>query len=95
AFENEGFIWGGKWGLYDNMHFEYRPELHEINRLLAARRGPSLAGGAEDLRPGETAGKAAGRDLHHVYPGDLKKPWRPPDIGEFLRKFLYTGKKDK
>lgn len=27
AFEAEGFIWGGKWGLWDNMHFEYRPEL--------------------------------------------------------------------
>ncbi|OJF75900.1 MAG: hypothetical protein BKP49_09900 [Treponema sp. CETP13] len=27
AFENEGFIWGGKWILWDNMHFEYRPEL--------------------------------------------------------------------
>jgi hypothetical protein len=23
------------------MHFEYRPELHEINRLLAAREGDS------------------------------------------------------
>lgn len=27
AFEKEGFIWGGKWMLWDNMHFEYRPEL--------------------------------------------------------------------
>ncbi len=27
AFEDEGFIWGGKWLLWDNMHFEYRPEL--------------------------------------------------------------------
>ncbi len=26
-FESEGFIWGGKWGIWDNMHFEYRPEL--------------------------------------------------------------------
>ncbi len=26
-FEEEGFIWGGKWGIWDNMHFEYRPEL--------------------------------------------------------------------
>jgi hypothetical protein len=33
SFEREGFIWGGKWPLYDNMHFEYRPELHELNRL--------------------------------------------------------------
>lgn len=27
AFEAEGFIWGGKWDIWDNMHFEYRPEL--------------------------------------------------------------------
>ena len=26
-FEEEGFIWGGKWLIWDNMHFEYRPEL--------------------------------------------------------------------
>lgn len=30
----EGFIWGGRWEIWDNMHFEYRPEL-----LAAARRG--------------------------------------------------------
>jgi hypothetical protein len=35
AFEKEGFIWGGKWPVYDNMHFEYRPELHEFTRLMA------------------------------------------------------------
>ena len=27
AFEAEGFIWGGKWIIWDNMHFEYHPEL--------------------------------------------------------------------
>lgn len=26
-FEEEGFIWGGNWGIWDNMHFEYHPEL--------------------------------------------------------------------
>lgn len=26
AFEENGFIWGGKWSLFDNIHFEYRPE---------------------------------------------------------------------
>lgn len=26
-FESEGFIWGGKWAIWDTMHFEYRPEL--------------------------------------------------------------------
>jgi hypothetical protein len=27
AFELRGFIWGGKWLLFDTMHFEYRPEI--------------------------------------------------------------------
>ena len=26
-FEKEGFLWGGNWVNFDNMHFEYRPEL--------------------------------------------------------------------
>lgn len=26
-FEKYGFIWGGKWVVFDNMHFEYRPEI--------------------------------------------------------------------
>ena len=26
-FERHGFIWGGKWGHFDTMHYEYRPEL--------------------------------------------------------------------
>lgn len=26
-FEKHGFIWGGKWGHFDTVHFEYRPEL--------------------------------------------------------------------
>jgi hypothetical protein len=64
AFENEGFIWGGKWALYDNMHFEYRPELHEINRILASKNG-----GGE--WPGIST--AEGPDLHHLYPRSLGK----------------------
>jgi hypothetical protein len=36
AFEEEGFIWGGRWVHFDTMHFEYRPEL-----LSEACRGPS------------------------------------------------------
>ena len=32
-FESEGFIWGGKWGVWDNMHFEYHPELILFNGL--------------------------------------------------------------
>lgn len=26
-FAEEGFIWGGNWAVWDNMHFEYHPEL--------------------------------------------------------------------
>jgi hypothetical protein len=26
-FEQYGFCWGGKWMLFDTMHFEYRPEI--------------------------------------------------------------------
>jgi hypothetical protein len=57
AFENEGFIWGGKWELYDNMHFEFRPELHELNRILAAESGPE-----------QVVRTAESKDLHHVFP---------------------------
>lgn len=34
AFEAEGFIWGGKWDIWDNMHFEYRPELFHFREKL-------------------------------------------------------------
>lgn len=34
AFESEGFIWGGNWTLWDNMHFEYRPELLYIRNFV-------------------------------------------------------------
>ena len=27
VFERNGFIWGGSWMIWDNMHFEYRPEV--------------------------------------------------------------------
>lgn len=37
-FEQEGFIWGGKWGIWDNMHFEYHPEL-----ILEAKRKKGLS----------------------------------------------------
>ncbi|MCX7656259.1 MAG: M15 family metallopeptidase [Treponemataceae bacterium] len=40
-FEQEGFIWGGKWDLYDQMHFEYRPELLLLKKLsLEAFQSP-------------------------------------------------------
>jgi hypothetical protein len=59
AFEHEGFIWGGKWALYDNMHFEFRPEQHEINRLLAAETDPRLIKSPD------------APDLHHLFPRGL------------------------
>ncbi|MFP4115004.1 MAG: M15 family metallopeptidase [Spirochaetota bacterium] len=31
AFERHGFVWGGKWTLYDTIHFEYRPEILILN----------------------------------------------------------------
>lgn len=27
TFEKYGFVWGGKWGHFDILHFEYRPEI--------------------------------------------------------------------
>lgn len=33
VFEQEGFVWGGKWAEFDLMHFEYRPELLLLARL--------------------------------------------------------------
>jgi hypothetical protein len=54
AFESEGFIWGGKWMRYDNMHFEYRPELHQFNKLLAEY--------PDGVKP------PARKDLHHIAP---------------------------
>lgn len=27
VFQNHNFIWGGKWGHFDTLHFEYRPEI--------------------------------------------------------------------
>jgi D-alanyl-D-alanine carboxypeptidase-like protein len=41
-FERHGFIWGGKWGHFDTMHFEYRPEM-----LIAAGARPILPGAAK------------------------------------------------
>jgi hypothetical protein len=37
AFETYGFIWGGKWPLYDTMHFEYRPEILILSGMAIER----------------------------------------------------------
>ena len=42
AFENEGFIWGGKWHEYDLMHFEYRPEIICKAHMLQEGKGKAL-----------------------------------------------------
>ena len=34
-FESHGFVWGGKWTHFDNIHFEYRPEILLYNRLIS------------------------------------------------------------
>lgn len=36
-FEDNGFVWGGKWREYDLMHFEYRPEIICKSRRLQER----------------------------------------------------------
>ncbi len=33
AFEDEGWVWGGKWMLFDTIHFEYRPEILVLSGL--------------------------------------------------------------
>jgi hypothetical protein len=35
-FERHGFVWGGKWAHFDNIHFEYRPEILLYNRLISS-----------------------------------------------------------
>jgi len=32
-FESYGFVWGGKWEMFDTMHFEYRPEVFILNGI--------------------------------------------------------------
>jgi hypothetical protein len=39
AFENQGFVWGGKWLYFDTMHFEYRPEILLLSGLVPAASG--------------------------------------------------------
>ena len=36
TFESFGFIWGGKWGNFDTMHFEYRPESFILSNIPLA-----------------------------------------------------------
>jgi len=38
AFEHQGFVWGGKWLFFDQIHFEYRPEILVLSRAENAQR---------------------------------------------------------
>jgi len=39
AFEAFGFIWGGKWSIFDTIHFEFRPELLLFNGFVLENLG--------------------------------------------------------
>ena len=39
AFEAFGFIWGGKWSVFDTIHFEFRPELLLYNNFVLEPTG--------------------------------------------------------
>lgn len=40
-FEKNDFIWGGKWGHFDILHFEYRPEIIMKSRYFAKEENSS------------------------------------------------------
>lgn len=41
-FEKYGFIWGGKWGNFDFMHYEYRPEIILKARYFSQKPVPGI-----------------------------------------------------
>jgi len=42
VFEKYGFVWGGKWGNFDIMHYEYRPEIILKARYFSDQPIPGL-----------------------------------------------------
>jgi hypothetical protein len=38
TFEEQGFVWGGKWLFFDTMHFEYRPEILLLAGMAEERK---------------------------------------------------------
>lgn len=50
-FEKYHFIWGGKWGKYDTMHFEYRPEFFVKSEVKQRIRQLLEKEGYEPLPP--------------------------------------------
>jgi hypothetical protein len=47
-FERHGFVWGGKWPHFDNIHLEYRPEILIYNRLVSGSADASPPSGPAD-----------------------------------------------
>lgn len=48
-FLEEGFIWGGNWAIWDNMHFEYHPELtYFAKKKIKANKSVILLNGKWD-----------------------------------------------
>ena len=41
-FEKHGFVWGGKWGNFDIMHYEYRPEIILKARYFSEKPIPGI-----------------------------------------------------
>lgn len=41
-FEKYGFVWGGKWGNFDIMHYEYRPEIILKARYFSEKPIPGI-----------------------------------------------------
>jgi len=62
AFRRNGFIWGGNWVFFDNMHFEFRPELIAYTRYLAADALRNAGGGFQRISEG-----AGGSNLYWYY----------------------------
>ncbi|WP_315111792.1 M15 family metallopeptidase [Clostridium intestinale] len=54
AFEKNNFVWGGKWGHFDILHFEYRPEI-----ILKAKYFGSWSGEEESWHKGAPEDEAA------------------------------------
>jgi hypothetical protein len=59
-FERHNFVWGGKWGHFDILHFEYRPEIILKARYFGGERQeekPWYQGTPEDVKTKEAIDK--------------------------------------
>lgn len=57
AFENHGFIWGGKWSHFDILHFEYRPEIILKSKLFCENKKVSQEFWYGDIEVNENSEK--------------------------------------